>query len=645
MNYKVLWTVPILMFLSQACDDTVTLEVRNGYIHDETDSPDHPDTPDNPDTPEIPDPPVEPPELPEIVAEADILDVVFNQDGTAQNIAPTSLTVNQYNRKALFSFYPNAIATYYHSTFNRYVAHFNNPLGGNASAYYRIDYGNYADIVNAISDDHSLEAVFRLDTAHSGTAEAKFFAAHQSGGTGFLISKSEKGQDITFLPHVGGNYIWCGSGIKPEVGKYYHVIGVWDKSSGNAHIYINGELKNTVPAAGELKLGSETWFGIGCDAGPTPNIAWNGEVSIARVYGRALTADEANTLYQKAMIPPGNQFTLQNVDALGTCNVNAGYRYYIYGTGFMTSDTVRFESTTSDKTYTSNITIDSDHATVIIPDDFVTDDYRVVVVRGDDIYPITSGTITMTDKASKQTNVKCVAHRGYHPDSAHPENSIASLKYAQELGVYGSEFDVWISLDGELFINHDSSFKDVTIQTSNASTIKQLTLSNGETIPTLRAYLEQGKKVPSVKMILEIKTHGNVTGYTAAENNKRVTKACIDLVKELGMEDQVEWIAFDYNICKQIRATLPNAVVQYLNGDKSPSSMVADKISAIDYSASNLTDAYITDAHNHNMFVNVWTINDTNDMKTWINKGVDVITTNKSQDLMKLLRVYVEPGN
>ena len=85
MNYKVLWTVPILMFLSQACDDTVTLEVRNGYIHDETDSPDHPDTPDNPDTPEKPDnpdtpekpdnpeipvPPVEPPEHPEIVAEA-----------------------------------------------------------------------------------------------------------------------------------------------------------------------------------------------------------------------------------------------------------------------------------------------------------------------------------------------------------------------------------------------------------------------------------------------------------------------------------------------------------------------------------------------------------------------------------------------
>ena len=37
------------------------------------------------------------------------------------------------------------------------------------------------------------------------------------------------------------------------------------------------------------------------------------------------------------------------------------------------------------------------------------------------------------------------------------------------------------------------------------------------------------------------------------------------------------------------------------------------------------------------MFVNVWTINTAMDMKTCIIKGVDVITTNSSSDLMNLL--------
>ncbi|MBD4650926.1 glycerophosphodiester phosphodiesterase, partial [Xanthomonas citri pv. citri] len=38
------------------------------------------------------------------------------------------------------------------------------------------------------------------------------------------------------------------------------------------------------------------------------------------------------------------------------------------------------------------------------------------------------------------------------------ENSLAALKLAQELGVWGSEFDVWITTDGRIVINHDSTF-------------------------------------------------------------------------------------------------------------------------------------------------------------------------------------------
>ena len=49
-----------------------------------------------------------------------------------------------------------------------------------------------------------------------------------------------------------------------------------------------------------------------------------------------------------------------------------------------------------------------------------------------------------------------VAHRGAWKKNNFPENSIASLKHAIELKCTGSEFDVWMTADDSLVINHDS---------------------------------------------------------------------------------------------------------------------------------------------------------------------------------------------
>ncbi len=566
---------------------------------------------------------------PKVVPEADLLDVVFANDGTASNISGSALTVKT-NRSS-------ALTTYYSPRYERFSAHFSNPLGGTASGYYRVDYGADQAVKSALSDGHSMEAVFRLDTQHSGSSEAKFFAAHQGGGTGFLISKTEKGRDITFLPHVGGDYVWCGSGIQPQVGRYYHVVGVWDKSEGQARIYVDGELKKTVAASGEFKFGSETWFGVGCDADSSGNIAWNGDVAIARVYDKPLTSDQVSALYQKVKLSDPNHFVLDNIDALGTFEASPGYKYYIYGSGFQAGDVVRFESMTTGEVWTAATTIEDGRVVAIIPDGFESGDYRSVIVRGDDVFPVTSGKITITENPSNPMNVKCVAHRGYHKDV--PANSIASLKKAQELGVYGSEFDVWITLDGDVFVNHDETYGNVNIQNSKTSQVSKLKLPNGESLPTLRAYLEQGKKVPSVKLILEIKSHNS------PEKNKKVTKACIDMVKELDMVDQVEWIAFSYDNCKQVSKELSGAVVQFLSSSstKTMQSLRDDGISAIDYSSGHLAKnlKWIDEAHALGMFVNVWTV-PKSEFSTWISRGVDVITTDDAADLMKMSRVYVE---
>ena len=56
------------------------------------------------------------------------------------------------------------------------------------------------------------------------------FSSIGDGGTGVFLAAGSK--DIAFSANVAGVWKVAKSGVVPEVGKYYHVTGVWDKSAG-----------------------------------------------------------------------------------------------------------------------------------------------------------------------------------------------------------------------------------------------------------------------------------------------------------------------------------------------------------------------------------------------------------------------------
>lgn len=51
---------------------------------------------------------------------------------------------------------------------------------------------------------------------------------------------------------------------------------------------------------------------------------------------------------------------------------------------------------------------------------------------------------------------KIVAHRGFWRTAGSAQNSLTSLQKSAELGLYGSEFDVWITADGVPVVFHDA---------------------------------------------------------------------------------------------------------------------------------------------------------------------------------------------
>src|SRR5690606_11842728 len=70
-----------------------------------------------------------------------------------------------------------------------------------------------------------------------------------------------------------------------------------------------------------------------------------------------------------------------------------------------------------------------------------------------------------------------VAHRGAWKHTGSAQNSIAALVDAIRLGCQGSEFDVQMSADSIPVVNHDRTFKGVTLATSSAKDLGNLKLS------------------------------------------------------------------------------------------------------------------------------------------------------------------------
>lgn len=217
-----------------------------------------------------------------------------------------------------------------------------------------------------------------------------------------------------------------------------------------------------------------------------------------------------------------------------------------------------------------------------------------------------------------------IAHRGFwKTNSATAENSIQSLKNAQNLTIYGTEFDVRISKDGVLIVYHDEYYGKLEISETNFSDLEKLKLQNGENIPTLKDYLEKGKNNPSLKLMIELKPMPS-----EIKENQLVQKA-IQLVKELHLESQTEFISFSLNICEQIKKQESSFKVHYLNGDLSPLEIKEKGFDGIDYHYSVFlkNPTWISEAKTLGLTTNSWTVNDIEIFQQLKKQGIDFVTT------------------
>jgi glycerophosphoryl diester phosphodiesterase len=226
-----------------------------------------------------------------------------------------------------------------------------------------------------------------------------------------------------------------------------------------------------------------------------------------------------------------------------------------------------------------------------------------------------------------------VAHRGAFKKNGLPENSIASVKHAVELNCTGSEFDIWMTADDSLVINHDPNFHSLPIETNTYATLAQNKLSNGELLPTLREYIKAGMaNNKHTRLVFEVKP-SKISKERGADVGLRV----LSMVREMKAEALAVYISFDYNILTTMLKADPSVSVQYLNGDKSPEQVKADGITGIDYNISvfKKNPEWIPSAQKLGVVLNAWTVNEPADMDWLLDSKFQFITTNEPELLLE----------
>lgn len=249
---------------------------------------------------------------------------------------------------------------------------------------------------------------------------------------------------------------------------------------------------------------------------------------------------------------------------------------------------------------------------------------------------ILAAAMLLTGSAAVAAQPKVISHRGYWTAPNSAQNSLASFTKADSVGVFGSEIDVWLTADDKLIVNHDRVYKgtDINMEKSTLKEITSIVLPNGENIPTLDAYLRLVATKPNTRLILEMKSLSDLKREDLAA--EKIIKA----LRKYNLLDRTDIIAFSINACLAFKKLMPDGRIFYLNGDLAPRSIKKLGLTGIDYSMSVLrkNPKWVEQAHKEGLEVNVWTVDTEEDMRYFIDLGVDYITTDYPERLQALLK-------
>ena len=262
------------------------------------------------------------------------------------------------------------------------------------------------------------------------------------------------------------------------------------------------------------------------------------------------------------------------------------------------------------------------------------------------------------------------AHRGAR--SLAPENTLAAVAKAWEIGVDGIEVDVQFCGSDHLVILHDKTLKRTTniaeiFPDRAGAPVNSFTLDEIKTLDAGSWFLDadpfktvtsqeisfsdmeaiQKCAIPTLDELLTYCAHKEwlinleLKHYPTLRENRSLPRAVIAVIDRLKFDkSRVILSSFNHDYLEEIRSLSPEIEINALIGDRITRSNNWGKY---EYAVYNANAAYIDknqieSANRRGCRVNLYTVNDPEDMRKFISWGVDILITDYPQRLKSIIQ-------
>lgn len=257
------------------------------------------------------------------------------------------------------------------------------------------------------------------------------------------------------------------------------------------------------------------------------------------------------------------------------------------------------------------------------------------------------------------------AHRG--GAALWPENSLLAFRNAIALGVDFLELDVHPTADGEVAVIHDRTLDRTTDGTGSVATRSAAELRarrlrgpdgtlTGEPVPLLEEVLAIA--APSrVELLVELKEaeggprwtrrDGVVTALPPSGYEGLEARA-LEALEAAGLAGRATVMAFHPSVLTRVRAAAPAQRTALLVGRADLACVAAPAADAVDWArGAGATDlgldhavvdaAAAAAARAAGLRLGVWTVNDEDDVRRVVDLGVEVVTTDRPDLVLRVL--------
>jgi glycerophosphoryl diester phosphodiesterase len=237
--------------------------------------------------------------------------------------------------------------------------------------------------------------------------------------------------------------------------------------------------------------------------------------------------------------------------------------------------------------------------------------------------------IVFSMRSSGQTEF--IAHRG--ESGMAPENTLAAFRLAWELNADAVELDIHLSKDNRIMVIHDANTKrtsgeDYSVKNTESDMLRTLDVGlfkdsafKGERIP----FLDEAIRIipPGKKLVIEIKSGADIMPWLGK------------VVRASKKEDQLVFIAFDWQVILEARKMFPANPCYWLSSNKKETIEKLDEAAAagldgLDLHFLVIDEELMHEAGNLNLEIMAWTVDNPVEAKRLSKLGVKSITTNRT---------------